>query len=67
MTNLNEMFGRRVDAYTVAVLYVADGSAVTRIDATIYPVGSGLSARHEHATGIVLHNDDAALIGLEIE
>lgn len=67
MTNKNEMFGRRVDAYTVAVLYAADGSAVTRIDASVWPVGSPWSARHEHASGILLYNDDAALIGLEIE
>lgn len=59
-------FGRLTEEGTVAVLHV-DGDAATRLDASVYPVGSNVSARHEHPQGIVLTADDAAMLGLEIE
>lgn len=62
-----EMFGRINNVGNVDVLYVESGEVVTRIDANVYPVGSELSARYEHAEGVVLSRDDAEKIGLEIE
>lgn len=62
-----EMFGRINNVGNVDVLYVESGEVVTRIDANVYPVGSELSARYEHAEGIALSRDDAEKIGLEIE
>ena len=62
-----EMLGRINNVGNVDVLYVESGEVVTRIDANVYPVGSELSARYEHAEGIVLSRDDAEKIGLEIE
>lgn len=60
-------FARRIDTQTVAVLNIEDGDAATRLDANVYPVGSDLSARHEHPEGIVLFAHDATAIGLDIE
>lgn len=63
-----QMFGRRRPDGDVDVLYIADGSAVTRIDRDhLYPVNSDLGSRYEHAGGIVLSEEDAKRIGLEIE
>ena len=61
-------FGRRISRNRIAVLD-SDGVAVTQLetDATVYPVGSSLSARYEHAAGIVLTARDARRIGLRIE
>lgn len=50
-----------------AVVLNDDGTAVTRIDADVYPVGSNLSARYEHAEGVVLTVEDAEKIGIEAE
>lgn len=61
------IFGRVREDGNVAVLYACDGSAVTRLDASVYPVWSSLSVRYGHAQGIVLSRADAALIGLELE
>jgi hypothetical protein len=61
-----EFFGRKADG-GVAVLHIADGEAATRLDASVYPVGSELSARYEHPEGIVLSEADAATLGIEIE
>ena len=36
-----------------------DGYRATRIDADVYPINSNLSARYEHAQGIVLSIADA--------
>ena len=57
----------RINENGNAVILNDDGTAVTRIDANVYPVGSGLSARHEHAEGIVLTVADAQKIGIEAE
>ena len=50
-----------------AVILNDNGTAVTRIDADVYPVGSDLSARYEHPEGIVLTVADAQKIGIETE
>jgi hypothetical protein len=60
-------FGRPTDNGTVAVLHIEDGAAATRLDASVYPVGSDQSARYEHPEGIVLTREDAAKLGMEIE
>ena len=60
-------FGRVTPQGNVAVLHVDDGSAATRLDASVYPVNSELSARYEHAAGITLTTADAAALGLEVE
>lgn len=60
-------FARPIDAQTVAVLHIEDGEAATRLDASVYPVGSDLSARYEHPDGITLSIHDATAIGLDIE
>lgn len=65
--NINSLIGRINENGDVAVFDADNGAAATRIDANVYPVGSSVSARYEHADGIVLSRDDAAKIGLEIE
>lgn len=62
-----EFFGRINEDGNVDVLHVEDGSAATRLDASVYPVGSDVSARYEHPAGIVLTRDDATKLGIEIE
>lgn len=62
-----EFFGRINADGNVDVLHVADGAAATRLDASVYPVGSDVSARYEHASGIVLTRADADKLGIEIE
>jgi hypothetical protein len=59
-------FGRLNEDGNVIVLHET-GEAATRLDANVYPVGSQLSARNEHAAGIVLSRADAARLGLGIE
>lgn len=67
MNNINTMFGRINANGDVEVFDFASGEAVTRIDANVYPVGSSLSARYEHASGITLTKYDADTMNLEIE
>jgi hypothetical protein len=62
-----EIFGRIDENGNVVVLYAEDGSAVTSIDENVYPVDSSLSARYEHAEGLVLTREDADSLGIEIE
>ena len=66
MNAINTLFGRINENGNVTV-FEADGSTATRIDANVYPVGSNLSARYEHADGIELTVADAEKIGLMIE
>lgn len=61
------IFGRLACNGTVSVLYAEDGLPVTQLDASVYPVGSNLSARYEHPAGIVLTVEDATALGIEIE
>ena len=61
-----EFFGRKTEA-GIAVLHVTDGEPATRLDASVYPVGSELSTRYEHPEGITLSAADAAALGIEIE
>lgn len=61
-----EFFGRRTDDGHVIVLHLS-GEAATRLDASVYPIGSDTSARYEHPDGIVLTASDAAKLGIEIE
>ena len=57
----------RTDTDGNAVILNDNGTAVTRIDADVYPVGSDLSARYGHPEGIVLTVADAQKIGIEAE
>jgi len=60
-------FGRINSNGNVDVLHVEDGEAARRLDASVYPVDSELSARYEHADGIELSVVDAEKLGIEIE
>ena len=60
-------FGRINTDGNVAVLGANDGARATRLDASVYPVDSSLSARYEHAEGIILSRADAKKIGIRIE
>jgi len=60
-------FGRIDENGDVVVLHVEDGSPATNLDASVYPIGSRLSARYEHASGIILARAVAEYIGIEIE
>ena len=60
-------FGRVNSDGDVDVLHVSDGYAARRLDASVYPVGSELSDRYEHADGITLSIADAKKLGIEIE
>ena len=62
-----EFFGRVNHDGDVMVLHVEDGLPATRLDAAVYPIGSALSARHEHPAGIVLVRADAEDLGIEVE
>jgi len=44
-----------------------NGEPATRLDANVYPIGSAVTARYEHAAGIVLTKSDARRIGIEAE
>lgn len=66
MTTTNEMF-YRVNENGDAVVFHDSGEVATRIDANVYPVDSDLSARYEHASGIVLTVSDAEEIGIKAE
>lgn len=66
MNTLNTVFGRTNENGDV-VVFDENGEACTRLDANVYPVGSQLSARYEHAEGIVISAADAAKIGIKIE
>ena len=61
-----DFFGRINQDGNVDVLHI-DGAAATRLDASVYPVGSDVSARYEHPAGIVLTRADADKLGIEIE
>jgi len=67
MANTNEMFYRVNENGDAVILLAESGEAVTKIDANVYPVGSSLSARYEHADGIVLTVADAESIGIQCE
>lgn len=58
------IFGRITESGDVAILDVKDGSAITRLDVNLYPVGSSVSTRYEHPEGIVLSKDDAVKAGI---
>jgi len=66
MTTTNEMF-YRVNENGNAVVFLNSGESVTTIDANVYPVDSYLSARYEHAGGIILTVSDAENIGVKGE
>lgn len=65
MKSIKDMVYRIKDGN--AVILWKDGGAVTRIDANVYPIGSNLSARYEHAAGIILTISDAESIGIHEE
>jgi hypothetical protein len=62
-----EFFGRLNESGNVNVLHVEDGYPATRLDAGVYPVGSRLSARYEHAAGVVLTWSDSVKLGIDIK
>ena len=47
-----------------AEIFGESGEIVTRIDASVYPVGSSLSARYEQPQGITLTIEDAEKLGI---
>ena len=59
-------FGRLTENGDVAVFH-DDGAVATRLDCSIYPTGSSVSARYEHPTGIVISAADAAKIGIDLD
>ena len=61
-----KMFYRITDEGN-AEIFNNDGQAVTRIDANVYPVGSILSAMHEHPEGVILTVEDAESLNIEPE
>lgn len=65
-SNIAGMFYRINDDGDAVVLHT-DGTAVTRIDASVYPVNSKVSARHEHLGGIVLSMGDVEALGIPHE
>jgi len=62
----DKIFGRQTEE-GVEVLYAKDGEPVTSLDENVYPIGSEVSARYEHAEGIILYMEDAEKLGIEIE
>ena len=66
----SEIFGRTNQSGNVDILWLENGEAVNRIDEalpTVYPIGSSVSAHHEHPNGIELTQEDAQKLGIEIE
>lgn len=61
------IFGRINAKGDVSLHHNCDGESVTRIDDHVYPVGSDLSAMHQHPEGIVLSMEDADEIGIRFE
>jgi hypothetical protein len=59
-------FGRVNDDGNVIVFHDS-GETATQLDADAWPVGSHLSARYEHATGIVLTRADADRLNIAVE
>ena len=57
----------RINEQKNAEIFENDGERVTRIDANVYPVDSDVSARYEHAHGIVLTIADAQKLNISIE
>jgi len=66
-TNTSEMFYRVNDAGNAVILHAEGGHVITKIDASVYPIGSDVSARYEHPAGIVLSISDAESIGIVAE
>ena len=62
-----EIFGRINADGNVDVLYKDDGSAVTRLNDAVYPIGSAFSTLHDHPEGIVISIADANNLGMDIE
>ena len=60
-------FGRADEAGNVMVLHVEDGEPARRLDASVYPIGSFVSARYDHPAGIILSRADADRLGIQIE
>jgi hypothetical protein len=62
----DSMFGRINEDGNVDV-FNADGSAATRLDSRVWPVGSDLSGAYEHPAGITITREDAEKIQLTLE
>ena len=68
---MNEYFYRVNDAGNADIFHSSGEIAVRFLPEethkTVYPVGSGLSARYEHPNGIVLTVADAESLGIKEE
>ena len=60
--NTDKFFRTNLDGD--AEIFCESGEIVTRIDASVYPVGSSLSARYEQPQGITLTIEDAEKLGI---
>jgi hypothetical protein len=68
LTQLNEVFGLMREDGNVDIVYINDGDKVTELDVDgVYPVGSQLSVKHSHASGIVLTVDQCKELNIEVE
>lgn len=67
MTSVSTVFARRNDSGNFSILDNESGHPATRLDASVYPVGSDLGCRYEHAKGIVLTREDVIAAGIDFE
>lgn len=63
----NEFFGRIINENNNVAIFHNTGERATRLDANVYPINSGISARYEHADGIILSLYDAKKLNISIE
>jgi hypothetical protein len=63
--NYLNFFGRINESGDVVVFHDS-GETATRLDANVYPIGSTVTARYEHPSGIVLTRPDADLLGIVV-
>ncbi|GAF87481.1 unnamed protein product [marine sediment metagenome] len=64
---MNNIFARKQKNGNYLICNENDGSVVTRIDKSIYPVNSDVSARYEHPAGIELTKCQVMDAGIDIE
>lgn len=57
----------RINTDGNAVILNNDGTAVTRLNEGVYPVGSDVSAMYEHPEGVVLTVENAKSLNIEPE
>lgn len=64
-TDVKDVYYVTNDEGDATLFHKNDGSAVTSLEANVYPVGSWKSVRYNHPEGIVISVSDA--ISLDIE